>query len=330
MRNYLISAVAGGLIVLSGATWQTADAQSADGYPERPVTVVVPFAPGGGADNLTRLVTPHLSERLGQEFVVENRGGGGAAIGTAHVIQAPADGYTLLLHSSTPAINTALYGELPYDYFGDLHPISLMASGPVVLVVHPDTGITSLEELLDQAREAPGTVTFSTGGPGSPPHLALELLMNVTGTEFVAQHYRGSGPATVDLLGGHVNAMFSGVSQSREHIEAGGLVAIAITGQERNPALPDVPTMAELGYEEVSRAGTYWGMLARRGTPEEIIDLLSGELGEILQIPELVERLGELGYVPIGSTPEDYEAHIRGEIERWTRVVQEAGIQVEQ
>jgi tripartite-type tricarboxylate transporter receptor subunit TctC len=308
----------------------TAPAVADENYPERPVTIVVPFAPGGGADNLIRLVAPHLSERLGQEFVIENRGGGGASIGTAYVIQAPADGYTLLNHSSTPAINTALYGELPYDYFGDLQPISLLASGPLVLVVHPNSGHESLEDLLEAARAEPASIVFSTGGPGSPPHLALELMMSVTDTEFVPQHYRGSGPATVDLLGGHVTGMFSGVSQSREHIEAGTLRAIAITGAERNAALPDVPTMTELGYEDVSAAGTYWGMLARRGTPQAIIDRLNAELVEIMKTPELVERLTQLGYVATTSTPQGYEDHIRGEIELWTRVVEEADIQVEQ
>ncbi|TVR07299.1 MAG: tripartite tricarboxylate transporter substrate binding protein [Salinarimonadaceae bacterium] len=329
MTSYAKMFGAAGLLCLPFLL-STAPVIADENYPQRPVTIVVPFAPGGGADNLVRLVAPHLSERLGQEFVIENRGGGGSAIGSVHVIQAPADGYTLLSHSSSAAINTALYGELPYDLFGDLHPISLLASGPVVLVVHPDSGYESLDELLDAARAEPGSIVFSTGGPGSPPHLALELMMSVTDTEFVAQHYRGAGPATVDLLGGHVTAMFSGVSQSREHIDAGSLRAIGITGAERNAALPDVPTMAELGYEGVSAAGTFWGMLARRGTPQAIIDRLNAELVEIMKTPELVERLTQLGYVARTTTPQGYEDHIRGEIELWTRVVEEANIQVEQ
>lgn len=327
LRTFKLSmtALIAGLALSSPATL----AQDAAEYPERPVTVVVPFGAGGGTDNLMRQVVPYMSERLGEEFVIENRAGGGSAVGTVYAIAAGGDGYTLVMHSSSAAINLALYGTLPYDLFNDLKPISLLASAPVVLVTHPSTGITSFEQLLDKARAEPGQINFATGGHGSSPHLALELMMAVTGTEFVPVHYKGSGPATVDLLGGHVGMMFSGISQSREHIIAGRLNAIAVTGTKRNPALPDVPTVAELGYPDVSAAGTNWGLKAPKGTPDAIIEKVSAELAEIMQIEELRDRLGQLGYFTVGSTPEEYEKQIREEYDRWAKVVKEAGIEAE-
>lgn len=324
--NILKAAIAASAIALGA---QTAVAQSADNYPERAVTVVVPFEAGGGTDNLMRLVVPHMSEKLGNEFVIENRGGGGSAVGSVYAISQGGDGYTLLMHSSSAAINLALYGSLPYDLFEDLKPISLLASGPVVLVAHPSVGVSTLDELLERAKAAPGTINFATGGNGSPPHLALELMMSVTDTQFVPVHYRGAGPATTDVLGGHVGLMFSGVSQSREHIEAGRLIPIAITGAERNKALPDVPTMAELGYADVSEAGTYWGLLAPKGTPDAIVDKVSGALQEIMKLDAVAERIEPLGFVGIGSTADEYAAHIRGEADRWIRVVEEAEIKAE-
>ncbi|MCC7427909.1 MAG: tripartite tricarboxylate transporter substrate binding protein [Alphaproteobacteria bacterium] len=301
-------------------------AQGAGNYPSRPVKIVVPFAPGGGADNLARLVAPLLREKLGQEFVIENRGGGGSSLGTVFTINAGGDGYTLVVHSSSAAINLALYGQLPYDLYNDLKPVSLMASGPVVLVAHPSTGVRTMEQLLERGRAQPGRVNFATGGNGSPPHLALELMMHVTGVRFVPVHYRGAGPATTDVLGGHVGYMYSGVSQSRAHIEAGRLVAIGVTGTSRLPALPNTPTMAELGYPRVSDAGTYWGMLAPKGTPDEIVNRLSATMAEVMKNAGLVERMTALGYVGIGSTPAEYAAHIRGEVERWTAVARASDI----
>jgi len=301
-------------------------AQSAADYPSRPVKIVVPFAPGGGADNLARLVAPLLRAKLGQEFVIENRGGGGSSLGTVYAINAGGDGYTLVLHSSSAAINLALYGRLPYDLFNDLKPVSLLASGPVVLVAHPSTGVRTFDQLLARAKAEPGKINFATGGNGSPPHLALELMMHVTGTRFVPVHYRGSGPATTDVLGGHVGFMFSGVSQSRAHIEGGRLIAIGVTGATRIAALPNTPTMAELGYPAISEAGTYWGMLAPKGTPDAIVNKLSAALAEVMKTPALVERMTALGYVGIGSTPAQHAAHIKQAVEQWTAVVRAAGI----
>jgi tripartite-type tricarboxylate transporter receptor subunit TctC len=302
---------------------------AASNYPNRPVKIVIPFAPGGGTDNLMRIVAQHMRDKLGQEFILETRGGGGSAVGTIYAIGAGGDGYTLITHSSSAAINLALYGSLPYDLEKDLRPVSLLASGPVVLVTHPSTNIKSLDDLLTRAKAAPGTINFATGGNGSPPHLALELLMNVTGAKFVPVHYKGAGPATTDVLGGHVGMMFSGVSQSRELIESGKLIAIAITGDKRNAALPNVPTMAELGYPDVSNAGTYWGLLAPKGTPDEVINKLAAALPGIMKDKSLADKIEPLGFVGIGSTPQEYAAHIKGEVDRWTRVAKSGNIKPE-
>lgn len=300
-------------------------AEAAGDYPNRSVRIIVPFGPGGGTDILARIITRHVPERLGQEMIIENKGGGGSAIGTVKAVHSPNDGYTLLFQSSALTINTALYDDLPYDPIKDLDPISLLASGPIVLVVHPSTKVKSLDELLARAKKAPGTLTFATGGQGSSPHLGLEQLMSATGTKFVPVHYKGSGPAVKDLLGGHVGIMFAGISQSRTHIDSGALIALAVTRDKRNPALPNVPTLKELGYGTVT-AGSYWGALAPKGTPKEIIDRLSGIFAEVMRIPSVIKRLEGLGYISIGSTPEEYAKNIRSEIVRWTAVVKKAGI----
>lgn len=297
-------------------------------YPERAVQMIVPFGPGGGTDILGRVIATELPSRLGQEVFIENRGGGGSAIGTVYVMQQPADGYTLLFQSSAFMLNSVLQENLPYSPTEDLAPISLLASGPVVLVAHPSTGFTTFEDVLAAAREAPGTLRFATGGPGSSPHLTQELLKSVTDTDYITVHFGGSGPALVDILGGHVELMFAGVSQAREHIDSGALTAIAVTGDQRNPAIPDVPTFAEVGHPDII-GGTLWGILAPAGTPAPVIEQLSGIFQEIMDLPQIVERLTELGFVSIGSTPEVYAETIRSEIEQWGFVVEEAGIETQ-
>lgn len=301
-------------------------AAAVDNYPERPIRMVVPFGAGGGTDILARIIATELPQRLGQEVFIENRGGGGSAVGTVYAMQQAPDGETLLFQSSAFTINTALQDNLPYDAINDLAPISLLASGPVVLVAHPSSGITSLDEMLERARSAPGTLRFATGGPGSSPHLVQELLKSVTDTDYITVHFGGSGPAIIDLLGGHVELMFAGVSQSAEHIDAGSLIPLAITGAQRSRALPDVPTFTELDLADID-GGTFWGVLAPAGTPEPIIDKLSGIFAEVMELPQVVERLDDLGFNAIGSTPAEYATNIRDEIERWTRVIEEAGIE---
>lgn len=317
-----------GVAAMSIAFGASAIAQDVENYPERTIEMVVPFGAGGGTDILARTIASELPERLEQEVVIENRGGGGSAVGTVYAMQRPADGYTLLFQSSAFMINTVLQDDLPYDAIEDLAPISLLASGPVVLVTHPDTGINSFDELLDRARAEPGSMTFATGGPGSSPHLVQELLKSETETDYITVHFGGSGPAIVDLLGGHVDLMFAGVSQSREHIDSGDLIALGVTGGQRNEAIPDVPTMGELGWEGID-GGTLWGILAPAGTPEPIIEMLSDVFAEVMGLPQINQRLVDLGFVAIGSTPEEYAETIRNEIDRWGRVVEEAGIEVD-
>lgn len=295
-------------------------------YPSRTVKMIVPFGAGGGTDILGRIIAVPLPKLLGQDVFIENKGGGGSAVGTVAAIRSPADGYTLLFQSSAFTINTALRDNLPYDAINDLAPISLLATGPVVMVAHPSLGAKTLDEVLALASKNPGSITFATGGQGSSPHLGQEQLMAATGTKFVTVHYKGSGPAIKDLLGGHVKLMLAGVSQSRKHIESGAIVPIAVTGAKRNAAIPNVPTFGELGLGDKVTAGTIWGVLAPAGTPKPIIDKLGGIFAEIMRMDSIVEKLESLGYVAVGSTPEEYADNIKSEIARWTKVVNDAGI----
>lgn len=311
-------------LLLTGA----AGAQPAADYPNRPIRLLLPFAPGGGTDSLAGIVNAELPARLGQNIIVEHRGGGGSMIGTSQVVKSPADGYNLLLTSSTLTVAPSLYKNVPYNTLEDLEPISLLAAGPVILVVHRSTGVTTVPELIARAKKEPGKLRFGSGGNGSPPHLGLELFQSITGTRMVHVPYKGAGPATIDLVGGHLDMMFAGISQARQHIEAGTLVALAVTGDARSKAVPNVPTFGELGLPGVD-APTTWGVLAPKGTPKEIIERLSRELATVIRLPKVVERLEELGFVPVGSTPAAYRDKIREDVEKWGKVIRQVGITAE-
>lgn len=305
-----------------------ASAQAQEDFPSKPVTLVVPFGAGGGTDNLVRTFQGALQEELGQTVVVENRPGGGSTIGTDLVTNADADGYTVLVVDTAITVNPALYDDLPYDALEDLDPVSMLATGPVILVAHPSSEASSVEELIMLAEENPDQLTFASGGNGSSTHLALELMQLETGIDVVHVPYRGSGPATTDLVGGHVDYMFNGISASKPHLESGALKALAVTGEERNPAVPEVPTFAELGYPEVNPM-SIWGAWVPAGTDPAIVEQLSEAFSVAVNDPEVVEQLNALGYFTVGSSPEEYGERVRAETDRWGEVVDAAGITVD-
>ena len=300
----------------------------AQGYPARPVRIVVALAPGGGTDNLTRIMAPRLTELLGQQIVVENRAGAGGQIGTDFVAKAAPDGYTILNVDTSFASNPSLFSKLPYDSLRDFAPVSLLASAPVALVIHPSVPAKTLKELLALAKSRPTLFNFAMGGYGSATHLGVEQFKSVTKIDLVVIPYKGGGPATADVLAGQVVMMFGGPSSLAQHVATGRLRAVAVTGDKRIPALPDVPTFAEAGLKGVD-AGSYWGSLAPAATPREIVNALSGAMMKVLQIPEVRQRLIGLGYEPIGSTPEQFAANIRSEMEKWAKAVKAANIRVE-
>lgn len=301
-------------------------AAAAQGFPSRPVKVVIPYAPGGGTDIIVRAILGEVSGGLGQPLVVENRPGAATAVGTDAVAKAPADGYTLLASDSAFLINPGLLGgRLPYDTLRDFTGLAMMASGPVVLLAHPSTPGRTLAELLAYAKANPGKLSYASGGNGTSPHLAGELLRLAADVELVHVPYRGTAPALNDLLGGQVQLMFGGISSARAHVEAGALRALALTAARRNAAMPDVPTFAEAGLSGVD-AESYWGLYAPAGTPPATLDLLSGHCGRALRTGPIQARLAGLGYEVIGNTPEEHTRQFRGMVERWSGLIGRAGI----
>jgi tripartite-type tricarboxylate transporter receptor subunit TctC len=303
-------------------------ASAAGQYPDRPIRVIIPFAAGGSTDLVARFIEPPFSARTGQRLIIENRGGASSITGTMNVVQAKPDGYTVLLTSSSYVVNTVTYKRLPYDAFSDLVPVSLLASGPLVLVAHASTGIRSIRQLIDEAKKNPGKLTYASGGMGSPPHLGAELFQMETGTKMLHVPYKGSGGAMADLSGGHVQLMFAGFGQAKAFVDSGQLTALAVTAPRRSVAYPNVPTLTELGLGKVD-AGTYWGLLAPKGTADDIVKTLSNLVSAIVKLPEVHDKLEELGYETIGTTPQEYAKQLRDEVERWGPVVKAIGLTVD-
>jgi tripartite-type tricarboxylate transporter receptor subunit TctC len=300
----------------------------AQGYPVKPVRVMVPFAPGGGTDILTRVISPRLGETLGQQIVVENRAGGGSTIGSEIVAKASADGYTLLMVDTSFTTNPSLYSKLPYDSARDFAPVSLLASAPVILIVHPSVPVRSVKEFVALAKARPGQLNFASGGPGSSTHLGGELLKSAARIELQHIPYKGTGPAVADVLGGQVVMMFAGISSVKQHVAVGKLRAIAVTGDRRSPAMPEVPTFIESGLKGVD-SGTYWGCLAPAGTPRDSVSKVSAAMASVLKLPDISQRLVDLGFDPIGGSPEQFAANINTETGKWARVIKAAGVRLD-
>lgn len=301
---------------------------SAQGYPAKSIHVIVPFAPGGGTDILTRVIAPRLGETLGQQIVVDNRAGAGSTIGSELVAKSAPDGYTLLMVDTSFTTNPSLYSKLPYDSTRDFAPVSLLASAPVILIVHPSVPVKTVKEFVALAKARPGQLNFASGGPGSSTHLGGELLKSAAQIDLQHIPYKGTGPAVADVLGGQVVMMFAGISSVKQHVAVGKLRAIAVTGDRRSPAMPEVPTFIESGLKGVD-SGTYWGCLAPAGTPKEFVARISAAMAGVLKQPDISQRLIDLGFDPIGGSPDQFAATIKAETEKWARVIRTAGVRLD-
>lgn len=296
-------------------------------YPSKPVRFIVPSAAGGGTDIIARAVAQKLSEALGQQFVVDNRPGAGQMIGIELAAKSPADGHTILMVASTLAINSIMYKKVPYDPVRDFAPITQAASLPNILVVHPSLPVKSVIELVDYARRQPGKLNFASAGIGTSPQMSIELLKSMTGIDMVHIPYKGTMPGVVDLLAGQVSLMAPNLLTALPHIKAGKLRALAVTSARRTEALPEVPTVAETlpGYESAQ----WYGVLAPAGTSREIVARLHAEIVRALKHSDVKDRLAADGADPVGSSPEEFAAFIRSEIDKWARVARAAGIHPE-
>ncbi len=294
-------------------------------YPNRAVRIVIPFAPGGGADITARTISPLLAERLGQPVIIDNRPGASTIIGTELVAKAAPDGHTLLLVTSTLTINPSLHASLPYDTLRDLAPVSQVASTPYVLVVHPSLPIRSVKELIALARVKPGQVSYASVGNGSSTHLATEMFTSMARVSMIHVPYKGSAPALTELIGGHVMMYLGSMPASLPQARAGKLRALAVTGAARSPAAPELPTIAESGLPGYAFTAWY-GVLAPGATPDVVRERLASEIRRAVEVKEVRTRLLADGSEPVGSTPEAFAAVIRDDIERHRRIVQDARI----
>jgi tripartite-type tricarboxylate transporter receptor subunit TctC len=301
---------------------------SAQTYPDRPITLVVPYPAGGGNDVLGRLVAERMGKVLNGTIVVENRGGAGGTIGTRQVAKAAPDGYTMLIATSSLAINPSLYPNVGYDPRKDFAPIGLLASGANVVLVHPSVPAKSIPELIAMAKKAPGKYNFASTGSGSSVHLAAELFAAMAGIKINHVPYRGSGPALNDLLGGHVTMMFATLPSAIGIVRGGKVRALAVTGAKRSDVFPELPTIAEAGLKGYE-AELHYGLVAPAGTPRPIVERLNAALRAALDDAALRERLAREGAVPLPSTPEEYAADIDAEERKWGKIVRDAGVKAE-
>lgn len=301
----------------------------AQGYPNRPVTFVSPYAPGGTTDILARILAPRLQQALGQPFLVEYRPGAGGNVGTDMVAKAPGDGYTILMGASGPlSINVTLFKALPYDPTTDLVPVVHVASVPLVLVAHPSFPARSVRDLIELMKAKPGAYSYASAGTGTPQHLSAELLMLLAGVKATHIPYKGSGPAINDLMGGQVPFGFESMIAVLQQVKGGKLQALGMTDTRRSAVLPDVPTLAESGvpgYDAIA----WYGVLAPKGTPAAIATLLNAEMRKVLGSAEVKQRLLDLGSSDVAGTPEQFGAFIRSEIAKWGRVVRASGASAE-
>ena len=291
-----------------------------ESYPAKSVRVIVPFAPGGPTDICARLIVQKLSEQLGKQFYIENVGGASGSIGTAQVAKAAPDGYTILFNVNSFVINPIFFEKVPYDPFKDFEFITLAARNDVVFAVHPSVPAKTVAEFVAYAKGSGNRFTFSSGGAGSVTHLVGAQFGQSVGLEVVHVPYPGAGPAVAAALANHVPAVFSSMPPVVPHIVEGRLRALAVTGKERSPSLPDVPTMAEAGFAETK--GDQWvGVFAPAKTPKEAIAVLNREIAKALTYPDVKERFATVGFIPVGNSPEEFAALLKSDSENWAKVI---------
>ncbi|MDB5653484.1 MAG: tripartite tricarboxylate transporter family receptor [Tardiphaga sp.] len=300
----------------------------AQGWPNRPIRMVVPYTPGGYTDLMARLVSQKMSEALGQTFVIENKPGANAVIGTDSVAKAAPDGYTFGTVIAAHAVNATLNPKLPYDTMKDFTYVSLTSVAPLILIAHPSVPANNIKELIALAKAKPGQLNFASSGIGSAAHLTMEMLMSREGIKLQHIPYKGTSGALQDTVGGQISVMFDVIGPLMSQVTPGNAKAIVVTAKERVPAAANVPTMAEQGVADFV-SGTWSGIIAPAGTPKEIVDRLSAEAKKALADPELRRKLDDQGIVAVGSTPEEYRAFVADEITRWRKVITDAGVKVE-
>jgi tripartite-type tricarboxylate transporter receptor subunit TctC len=304
-------------------------AVAADAWPSKPITYVVPFAPGGNTDTLARIIGPKLSTAVGQPVVVENKPGAGGNIGSDFVSKAKPDGYTILGGTiSSHAINASMYPNMPYDPIKNFEPITVLGQAPLILVVPVDSPYKTVKDLLDAAKAKPGSLSFASAGNGTSPHLAGELLKSTAKIQATHVPYKGSGPAVTDLLAGHVQFMFDTALIVGGHIKAGKLRPLAVTSSKRTSLFPDVPTLAEAGVPGYE-IGSWQAVYAPAGTPKPIVDRLNAEIVKALKSPDVAERFAGLGMEPVANTPAQMAEFNKAEVAKWAKIVKEANIKAE-
>jgi tripartite-type tricarboxylate transporter receptor subunit TctC len=325
-----VSACIGGCIALVScfALALSAPAAAQPVYPAKTIRMIVPFPPGGGNDIIGRLLAQRLAENLGQQVIVDNRGGAGSTLGTDLAAKAPPDGHTLLITNIALAVNATLYPKLPYDTLRDLAAVSQIGWQPNVLVLHPSMPAKSLRDLLALARARPGELIYGSGGVGSAGHLATELLRMMARVQMVHVPYKGLGPALTDLAGGHVLILISTVASAMPHVKSGRIRALAVTTMQRSAVLPQVPTMNEAGVPGYEFS-TWYGLFVPAATPRAIVDRLNRETARVLTAADIKEQLASQGIEGSPTSAEAFSTYVRNEVAKWARVVKESGAKVE-
>lgn len=317
--EWYAAAAIGSLILMCAAA-----STGAQAYPSRPIRFIVPFPPGGGNDIVGRIVAQRLNEAFGLPVVVDNRGGAGGTIGTDITSKAPPDGHTMLVNNISLAVNATLFSRLPYDTVRDLAPVTLVGRQPNLLVVNPAVPAGSVRDLLALARAKPGQIVYGSGGIGTASHLSTELLKLMTRTDMVHVPYKGLGPALTDLMGGRVQLIISTMASALPQVRSGKLKPLAVTTAQRSAFFPELPTMAEAGVPGYEFS-TWYGLLVPAGTPRAIIEKLNAETGKILRSPALKDQFAAQGLDPTPSSPAEFGAYLKSEVEKWGKVVKASG-----
>jgi tripartite-type tricarboxylate transporter receptor subunit TctC len=297
-------------------------------YPTRPVRLIVPFAPAGPTDVFARLLAQKLSTNLGQQFYIENQVGGGGNIGMGNAARAAPDGYTVVFVSTSYIVNPSLHPKIPYDPYKDFAPVTLAAISPNLLSVHPSVPVKDVRELIAFLKANPGRYSFASAGVGTTPHLSGELFKLSQKLDLVHVPFNGSGPAIASTLAGHTPIAFTVITPAVPQVRDGKLRGLAVTTAKRSPALPDVPTLAEAGLAD-QEADTMQGILVPAGTPKPVIDLLHREIVKVMGLPEIKERMAELGFEAVANTPDEFSARIKAEIPKWAKVIRDANIKAD-